>query len=385
MADGTAPEEGNKKRKLSHLKPSLRKKIKQQKAEELTPEEKQRRNEQKRRRDLALKLRAEGRGYDPKVFKKKKESKSPGKGGGGGAAGAGSKHKKAKVKIKSSQRDKAPYHVIILPIAWHQRKEESQRILDASEKAQQLLTAAGLTCRIDDGDKFTPGQKMKYWELRGVKVRLEIGPKESLAGSAVLAVQAAAPGQVAQKSSVKVAEPMLSQRVKAALQKLGAMDIAAERDEEGDAKAAQQQQESAAGSKRAAAEEGGEEQAAEEQQQHKKQKKKHKQQQEDAAAGAAAGDVQADEEGSSKAGKKKKPKETVKEPKKSKDQLKSQLASLVEEQQLASSIADQVMQEAAAEAPQQQQQQQHLARVQGLGLDQGLGLWAALPWTLMRL
>lgn len=50
MADGTAPEEGNKKRKLSHLKPSLRKKIKQQKAEELTPEEKQRRNEQKRRR-----------------------------------------------------------------------------------------------------------------------------------------------------------------------------------------------------------------------------------------------------------------------------------------------------------------------------------------------
>jgi hypothetical protein len=53
--------------------------------------------------------------------------------------------------------------VIILPIAWHQRKEESQRILDASEKAQQLLQAAGLTCRIDDGDKFTPGQKMKYW------------------------------------------------------------------------------------------------------------------------------------------------------------------------------------------------------------------------------
>jgi hypothetical protein len=58
--------------------------------------------------DLALKLRAEGRSYDPKVFKKKKESKSP---AGGGVAGAGSKHKKAKVKIKSSQRDKAPYHV----------------------------------------------------------------------------------------------------------------------------------------------------------------------------------------------------------------------------------------------------------------------------------
>jgi hypothetical protein len=63
--------------------------------------------------DLALKLRAEGRNYDAKVFKKKKDSKagSGGGGGGGAAAAAGGKHKKAKVKIKSSQRDKAPYHV----------------------------------------------------------------------------------------------------------------------------------------------------------------------------------------------------------------------------------------------------------------------------------
>jgi hypothetical protein len=67
-----------------------------------------------RLQDLALKLRGEGRNYDPKVFKKKKDSKAGGGGGGGGgggAAAAGGKHKKAKVKIKSSQRDKAPYHV----------------------------------------------------------------------------------------------------------------------------------------------------------------------------------------------------------------------------------------------------------------------------------
>lgn len=50
MTDGTAPEEGSKKRKLSQLKPKLRKKLKQQKGEKLTPDEKQRRNEQKRRR-----------------------------------------------------------------------------------------------------------------------------------------------------------------------------------------------------------------------------------------------------------------------------------------------------------------------------------------------
>lgn len=49
--------------------------------------------------ELALKLRAEGRSYDPKVFKKKKQQKD------------GGKHPKAKVKIKSSQRNKAPYNV----------------------------------------------------------------------------------------------------------------------------------------------------------------------------------------------------------------------------------------------------------------------------------
>jgi hypothetical protein len=53
--------------------------------------------------------------------------------------------------------------VIILPIAWHQRKEEAARILAAAEAAQALLEGDGVTCRIDDTDKYTPGQKMKYW------------------------------------------------------------------------------------------------------------------------------------------------------------------------------------------------------------------------------
>eukprot|EP00775_Hariotina_reticulata_P013805 gene13805-13926_t len=189
MADAGEAAAASKKRKLVKLNPRLRKKLKQQTVEELSPEERQRRQEQKRRRELAIKLRSQGREYDPKVFKQKKKSTA------GAGAGKDGQHKHAKVKIKSSQRNKAPYHVIILPIAWHQRKEESAKIVAAAEAAERLLQAAGLTCRIDDGDKFTPGQKMKFWELRGVRVRLEIGPKEMMAGSAVLAVAAATPGQ----------------------------------------------------------------------------------------------------------------------------------------------------------------------------------------------
>jgi len=55
--------------------------------------------------ELAIKLRAQGREYDAKVFKQKKKSTAS-----AGAGNAG-QHKHAKVKIKSSQRNKAPYHV----------------------------------------------------------------------------------------------------------------------------------------------------------------------------------------------------------------------------------------------------------------------------------
>lgn len=56
-----------------------------------------------------------------------------------------------------------------------------------------------------------------------MRVRLEIGPKESLAGTAVLAVAQATPGQVATKSSVRVREPVLCDRVRSALLSVGAL------------------------------------------------------------------------------------------------------------------------------------------------------------------
>ncbi len=105
-----------------------------------------------------MRLRAEGRSYDARTFKAKKD-------GGSGAGKA-----KAKVKIKSGQRNRAPYQVVILPIAWHQREEESARIVASAEAARRMLEAAGYTCRIDDGDKLTPGQKMKYWCVQCVHV-----------------------------------------------------------------------------------------------------------------------------------------------------------------------------------------------------------------------
>jgi hypothetical protein len=53
--------------------------------------------------------------------------------------------------------------VVILPIAWKQRREEAASIDAACQEAAQHLREAGITLTIDESDTYTPGQKMKFW------------------------------------------------------------------------------------------------------------------------------------------------------------------------------------------------------------------------------
>ena len=66
----------------------------------------------------------------------------------------------------------APIQVVIVPIA--QQKE------GVLEKAEELKKSLGskFSVELDDRSSVTPGFKFNYWELRGVPVRIEIGPKD---------------------------------------------------------------------------------------------------------------------------------------------------------------------------------------------------------------
>ena len=44
-----------------------------------------------------------------------------------------------------------------------------------------------IKCHLDDRDQYKPGFKFNDWELKGVPVRIEIGPRDVAAGNAVLA------------------------------------------------------------------------------------------------------------------------------------------------------------------------------------------------------
>src|SRR5208337_785116 len=79
----------------------------------------------------------------------------------------------------------ASIQVVIVPI-WR-KAEEGEKVLAAARAALESLTAAGIRARIDDREGLTPGFKFNDWEMRGVPVRIEIGPRDVAAGEAVLA------------------------------------------------------------------------------------------------------------------------------------------------------------------------------------------------------
>ena len=75
----------------------------------------------------------------------------------------------------------APYQVVIVPIG---RDNWRETVLPQAQEIQRELVAAGIRVTLDERDE-RPGWKFAEWELRGVPLRLEIGPKD-IEKSAVL-------------------------------------------------------------------------------------------------------------------------------------------------------------------------------------------------------
>jgi prolyl-tRNA synthetase len=60
-------------------------------------------------------------------------------------------------------------------------------VLPRARQIQQELVGAGVRVMLDDRDAYTPGWKFSEWEMRGVPLRLEIGPKDIEKSSVMLA------------------------------------------------------------------------------------------------------------------------------------------------------------------------------------------------------
>ena len=79
----------------------------------------------------------------------------------------------------------APIQVVMVPI--FKTAEEHEAIIAKMEAIKAEMEAKGLSVKIDDRDNLRPGFKFAEWELKGVPVRIAIGPRDLAAGTAELA------------------------------------------------------------------------------------------------------------------------------------------------------------------------------------------------------
>ena len=70
----------------------------------------------------------------------------------------------------------APIQVVIIPIYYSD--EDGQKVLKKANELQDNIISKNIRVHIDDRDQLTPGYKFHDWELKGIPLRIEIGPKD---------------------------------------------------------------------------------------------------------------------------------------------------------------------------------------------------------------
>jgi prolyl-tRNA synthetase len=79
----------------------------------------------------------------------------------------------------------APYQVVIVPI--FKNDEEKTSVLSVAKEIKAQLLKANIRVTLDEREGQSPGWKFNDWEMRGVPLRIELGPKDVAKQSAVLA------------------------------------------------------------------------------------------------------------------------------------------------------------------------------------------------------
>jgi len=79
----------------------------------------------------------------------------------------------------------APIQVVIIPIYYS--KEDKENVLQKACQIKDSLSNNGIRVHLDDREQLTPGFKFNDWEMKGIPIRIEIGPKDIAKNQIVLA------------------------------------------------------------------------------------------------------------------------------------------------------------------------------------------------------
>jgi len=79
----------------------------------------------------------------------------------------------------------SPIQVIIIPI--YHSKEDKENVLQKACQIKDSLSNNDIRIHLDDREQLTPGFKFNDWEMKGIPIRIEIGPKDIAKNQIVLA------------------------------------------------------------------------------------------------------------------------------------------------------------------------------------------------------
>jgi prolyl-tRNA synthetase len=78
----------------------------------------------------------------------------------------------------------APIGAVFVPI--YRSDEERDAVLAAARRLEGQVKKQGIRCHVDDRDQYKPGFKFNDWELKGVPLRIEIGPRDVAAEKVIV-------------------------------------------------------------------------------------------------------------------------------------------------------------------------------------------------------
>ena len=79
----------------------------------------------------------------------------------------------------------APIQIVIIPIYYS--KEDKENVLQKACQIKDSLSNNDIRVHLDDREQLTPGFKFNDWEMKGIPIRIEIGPKDIAKNQIVLA------------------------------------------------------------------------------------------------------------------------------------------------------------------------------------------------------
>ena len=111
----------------------------------------------------------------------------------------------------------APIHVVIVPI--FRSDEELVRITNKVDELASSLRKQGYSVKFDNRDNYKPGFKFAEWELKGVPVRIAIGPRDLDNGTVEVARRDTKEKQVMKMDDVATAIPALLDNIQESIYK----------------------------------------------------------------------------------------------------------------------------------------------------------------------